>query len=200
MGQQQGKDASQPSHMDCTPIFGCFDDEKLGAEVAAAHRDRVASTFVRRCVPKGASIFDYKIGYRDLVIVERGQLRMESVNIDGVKSVIKVVGPNEMLGMVELVEGTFQMDLDGRTGRMPTDVVVTEKGKCYVLVLTIEVYRSQLLANRATDPACELFVNNLIRLTKSKVINWLDKVKLLHSLKARPHCPAGRASFVRAGV
>ena len=165
MGQQQDKlAAAQPVISDHTPIFGCFDDAALSPEVASAHRDKIASMFVRRAVPRGASIFNHKIGYRDLVIVERGELRMESRDSAGVASTIKVVGANEMLGMVELVENV-EMDRDEKTGLMPADV--TAVGKTYLLVLSRENYTTRLLANAASgDPACGLFSSNLTTLCK----------------------------------
>ncbi|KAH8051542.1 hypothetical protein JL722_10717 [Aureococcus anophagefferens] len=168
MGGQQDKFAVAPDSTavisDHTPIFGCFEEgaNGLSGEEACAHRDRIASYFVRRVVPSGGSIFSHKVGLRDLVIVEKGGLRM-------------VVGENEMLGLVELVENVEQ-EADEATGRMPTDVLA--QGKTYLLVLSQDKYTTEMMAKRDADVACGLFCDNLVNLTKDKVLAWLNKVVL----------------------
>lgn len=193
MGGQQDKFAVAPDSTavisDHTPIFGCFEEgaNGLSGEEACAHRDRIASYFVRRVVPSGGSIFSHKVGLRDLVIVEKGGLRMVSYAAgsgnarDSAKNetVIKVVGENEMLGLVELVENVEQ-EADEATGRMPTDVLA--QGKTYLLVLSQDKYTTEMMAKRDADVACGLFCDNLVNLTKDKVLAWLNKVSVLQSL------------------
>ena len=193
MGGQQDKFAVAPDSTavisDHTPIFGCFEEgaNGLSGEEACAHRDRIASYFVRRVVPSGGSIFSHKVGLRDLVIVEKGGLRMVSYAAgsgnarDSAKNetVIKVVGENEMLGLVELVENVEQ-EADEATGKMPTDVLA--QGKTYLLVLSQDKYTTEMMAKRDADVACGLFCDNLVNLTKDKVLAWLNKVSVLQSL------------------
>ncbi|EGB03131.1 hypothetical protein AURANDRAFT_68271 [Aureococcus anophagefferens] len=186
MGGQQDKFAVAPDSTavlsDHTPIFGCFEEgaNGLSVEEACAHRDRIASYFVRRVVPNGASIFSHKVGLRDLVIVEKGGLRMVSYKAGSAngrdsaknRTVIKVVGENEMLGLVELVQNVEQ-EADEATGRMPTDVLA--QGKTYLLVLSQDKYIKEMMAKRDSDVACGLFCDNLLNLTKDKVLAWLNK-------------------------
>ncbi|KAH8069856.1 hypothetical protein JL720_11856 [Aureococcus anophagefferens] len=193
MGGQQDKFAVAPDSTavlsDHTPIFGCFEEgaNGLSVEEACAHRDRIASYFVRRVVPNGASIFSHKVGLRDLVIVEKGGLRMVSYKAGSAngrdsaknRTVIKVVGENEMLGLVELVQNVEQ-EADEATGRMPTDVLA--QGKTYLLVLSQDKYIKEMMAKRDSDVACGLFCDNLLNLTKDKVLAWLNKVSVLQSL------------------
>ncbi|KAH8070747.1 hypothetical protein JL721_4864 [Aureococcus anophagefferens] len=193
MGGQQDKFAVAPDSTavlsDHTPIFGCFEEgaNGLSVEEACAHRDRIASYFVRRVVPNGASIFSHKVGLGDLVIVEKGGLRMVSYKAGSAngrdsaknRTVIKVVGENEMLGLVELVQNVEQ-EADEATGRMPTDVLA--QGKTYLLVLSQDKYIKEMMAKRDSDVACGLFCDNLLNLTKDKVLAWLNKVSVLQSL------------------
>ena len=79
MGGGQGKAANGAENLDAvdhTPIFRCFDE--LEAEQGHQFKEQVASFFSRATVPSGASIFEHKIGRRDLVIVEKGELHMVS--------------------------------------------------------------------------------------------------------------------------
>ncbi|KAH8068385.1 hypothetical protein JL721_6770 [Aureococcus anophagefferens] len=137
MGGQQDKFAVAPDSTavlsDHTPIFGCFEEgaNGLSVEEACAHRDRIASYFVRRVVPNGASIFSHK---------------------------------------------NVEQEADEATGRMPTDVLA--QGKTYLLVLSQDKYIKEMMAKRDSDVACGLFCDNLLNLTKDKVLAWLNKVVL----------------------
>ncbi|KAH8096124.1 cAMP-dependent protein kinase regulator [Aureococcus anophagefferens] len=140
MGGGQGKVADGHAHIeacDHSPIFACFD--KLGdAAEAASCKEEVAGFFTRKTVKEGASIFAKGgVGRRDLLIVERGGLRMVSCHGEKGKKellarpVIKTVGENEMMGMMELVR-EVETDIDPATGDYPTDVVA--ESKCQLLV------------------------------------------------------------------
>ena len=66
---------------DHTPIFSCFDglgDSDEAKERAGKYKEQVAGFFHRQSVPAGASIFSHKVGRRDLLIVEKGELHMVS--------------------------------------------------------------------------------------------------------------------------
>ncbi|KAK7232738.1 hypothetical protein SO694_00037159 [Aureococcus anophagefferens] len=188
MGGQQDKFAVAPDSTavisDHTPIFGCFEEgaNGLSGEEACAHRDRIASYFVRRVVPSGGSIFSTRSGCGTSSSSRRAGWRMVSYAAgssnarDSAKNetVIKVVGENEMLGLVELVENVEQ-EADEATGRMPT---VLAQGKTYLLVLSQDKYTTEMMAKRDADVACGLFCDNLVNLTKDKVLAWLNKVVL----------------------
>ncbi|KAH8097921.1 hypothetical protein JL720_840 [Aureococcus anophagefferens] len=145
------------------PDAGCTDF--LAAARAPAHprrglsggeaikaKEQVAASFVRVVVPDGKSIFESKVGRRDMLIVEKGELRMVSCHGEKHKKdrpLIKMVAQGEMMGMMELVRN--------------------------------EVYLKNLLTNTG-DKAAKLFCDNLEALTRASVVDWLRKVKVLSGL------------------
>ncbi|KAH8046931.1 hypothetical protein JL721_12272 [Aureococcus anophagefferens] len=116
MGGQQDKFAVAPDSTavisDHTPIFGCFEEgaNGLSGEEACAHRDRIASYFVRASCP--------------------------------------AAGPSSA-----------------------TRTATTE-----------------MMAKRDADVACGLFCDNLVNLTKDKVLAWLNKASLDKELATATEC------------
>jgi CRP-like cAMP-binding protein len=186
MGGGQGKVADGHAHIeacDHSPIFACFDKLEDAAE-AASCKEEVAGFFTRKTVKEGASIFAKGgVGRRDLLIVERGGLRMVSCHGEKGKKellarpVIKTVGENEMMGMMELVR-EVETDIDPVTGDYPTDVVA--ESKCQLLVLTQETYANELKGKGSKASA--MFCDNLDSITRASVVAWLHKVKLFKQL------------------
>lgn len=165
------------------PIFSCYDD--LPPEEAIAAKEFVAASFRRVLVPDGKSIFAYKVGRRDLLIVEKGCLSMVSCHGEKNKKdrpLIKEIVQGEMMGMMELVRNVEQ-DLDAATGEFPTDVSASG-GKAALLVLAQEVYQSDFLGTGGQTAAARLFCDNLERLTRESVVDWLRKVVVLSELDA----------------
>ena len=185
MGGGQGKAANGSEYLDAcdhTPIFRCFDGLD-SAEQSQQFKEQVASFFHRQSIPAGASVFDHKVGRRDLVIVEKGGLTMVSCHGEDKthkkdRPVIKHVQQGEMMGMMELVRNVEQ-ERDTSTGEYPVDVVAD--AKTHVLVLSQDVYLSQLVANRDHE-ACRLFCDNLMGLTRAAIVNWLKKVVVLRDV------------------
>lgn len=190
MGGGQGKHADEV-HMeacDHSPIFACFDalddGSAEGTEKCGACKEMVAGFFTRRAIQSGHSIFDKgNVGRRDLLIVERGELRMVSCHGEKGKAelmsrpVIKTIGENEMLGMMELVR-EVETDVDPVTGELPTDVVASQK--CQLLVLSQDTYQTKLKGSG--EQACAMFCANLDAITRASVVAWLRKVKLFKDL------------------
>ncbi|KAH8055254.1 hypothetical protein JL720_14366 [Aureococcus anophagefferens] len=183
MGGGQGKAAEGGGGAldacDHTPIFACYDG--LPEEEAIKAKEQVAASFVRVVVPDGKSIFESKVGRRDMLIVEKGELRMVSCHGEKHKKdrpLIKMVAQGEMMGMMELVRNV-EAERDASTGEYPTDVCAV--GKAALLVLSQEVYLKNLLTNTG-DKAAKLFCDNLEALTRASVVDWLRKVKVLSGL------------------
>ncbi|KAH8076200.1 cAMP-dependent protein kinase regulator [Aureococcus anophagefferens] len=95
------------------------------------------------------------------------------------RPVIKTVGENEMMGMMELVR-EVETDIDPATGDYPTDVVA--ESKCQLLVLTQETYANELKGKGSKASA--MFCDNLDSITRASasVVAWLHKVKLFKQL------------------
>ena len=190
MGGGQGKVAADGHHhieaCDHSPIFACFDKLER-AEECAQCKEMVASFFVRKTIKEGHSIFGKGgLGRRDLLIVERGSLRMVSCHGEKGKAelmarpVIKTVGENEMMGMMELVR-EVETDIDPATGEYPTDVVAGSKSQ--LLVLAQDTYASKLKSS--PEKACTMFCANLDAITRQSVVAWLHKVKLFKQLGSK---------------
>ncbi|KAH8082507.1 hypothetical protein JL720_8534 [Aureococcus anophagefferens] len=183
MGGGQGKAAEGGGGAleacDHTPIFACYDG--LPEEEAIKAKEQVAASFVRVVVPDGKSIFESKVGRRDMLIVEKGELRMVSCHGEKNKKdrpLINMVAQGEMIGMMELVRDV-ESERDESTGEFPTDVCAV--GKAALLVLSQEVYLKNLLTNTG-DKAAKLFCDNFEALTCASVVDWLRKVKVLSGL------------------
>ncbi|KAH8059606.1 hypothetical protein JL722_5235 [Aureococcus anophagefferens] len=147
-------------------------------EEAIKAKEQVAASFVLLS-PDGKSIFE-SVG-RDMLIVEKGELRMVSCHGEKNKKdrpLINMVAQGEMIGMMELVRDV-ESERDESTGEFPTDVCAV--GKAALLVLSQEVYLKNLLTNTG-DKAAKLFCDNFEALTCASVVDWLRKVKVLSGL------------------
>ena len=130
MGGGQGKAANGSEYLDAcdhTPIFRCFDGLD-SAEQSQQFKEQVASFFHRQSIPAGASVFDHKVGRRDLVIVEKGGLTMVSCRAGQESEIPNFKG--SYLGRFPLVSADFWTSdhLSERSRRVDVFLVTRARG------------------------------------------------------------------------
>jgi len=170
-----------------TPFFGCLAQcsDFDAAHVAAASRT-IISHFARLSIKRSA--LPLQLGRRDMLFVESGELQLVSNDrstaaLNNRKAsnhpqpVLKTVGENEVVGLMELVQGVEE-SVDA-LGHYPTELIAHRDASC--VLLTHKKFEELRTKHAPKCGIVRLFCANLENMTRVSTVEWLKRVSFFTS-------------------